>query len=140
MPGPGLITASPLTEGGGEGRTLRVLVVEDSYLTARSVARMLEGIGAEIVGPAPSVAKAIALIELKGCDAAVLDINLGDETVEAVAVRLESEGRPYFFISGYASPKTLLTDPRFRNRRLVSKPVQPEELNRAVEEEFGVGN
>ena len=98
-------------------RHMRVLVVEDSYLAARSLARMLQDLGAEVVGPAPSVQAAMSLIESKGCDAAVLDINLGSETVEPIARRLDDEGRPYFFISGYASPKTMLADPRFASRR-----------------------
>ncbi len=119
-------------------RALRVLIVEDSYLTARSLARMIEELGAEVVGPAPSVAAALALLDQVSCDAAVLDINLGDETVEAVALRLEQTGRPYFFVSGYASPKTLLLDPRFRSRRLLAKPIEPELLSQAIEDEFPV--
>ena len=119
-------------------RHMRVLVVEDSYLAARSLARMRQDLGAEVVGPAPSVQAAMSLIESKGCDAAVLDINLGSETVEPIARRLDDEGRPYFFISGYASPKTMLADPRFASRRLLSKPVEPVLLNRAVAEEFGL--
>lgn len=119
-------------------RALRVLIVEDSYLTARSLARMIEDLGAEVVGPAPSVASALELLDQVPCDAAVLDINLGDETVEPVATRLEQTGRPFFFVSGYASPKALLQDPRFRGRRLLAKPIEPELLSRAVEEEFPV--
>lgn len=119
-------------------RALRVLIVEDSYLTARSLARMIEDLGAEVVGPAPSVASALQLLDQVPCDAAVLDINLGDETVEPVAMRLEQTGRPFFFVSGYASPKTLLQDPRFRGRRLLAKPIEPELLSRALEEEFPV--
>lgn len=118
------------------GRALRILIVEDSYLTARSIARMLQDIGAEIVGPAPSVASAMSLMDHEGCDAAVLDINLGNETVELVAKRLQNEGRPYFFVSGYASPKTMLLDPIFKGRRLLAKPVEPVTLSRAVAEEF----
>ncbi len=121
-------------------RALRVLIVEDSYLTARSISKMLQDLGAEIVGPAPSVASAIDLMDHERYDAAVLDINLGNETVETVAKRLELEGCPYFFVSGYASPKAMLQDPAFKNRRLLSKPVEPVVLGRAVAEEFRTQN
>lgn len=119
------------------GRAMRVLIVEDSYLTAQSLARLLQDLGAEIVGPAPSVSKAMALLDEKGCDAAVLDINLGNETVEPVAHRLQQSGRPFFFVSGYASPKTMLNAPEFLDKRLLAKPIEPAALIQTVAEEFG---
>ena len=113
---------------------LRVLVVEDSFMTARLLVRMIEDAGAEVVGPAPSVSRALALLDERECDAAILDINLGNETVEPVAQRLDDLGRPFFFVSGYASPK--LIDPRFKARRLLAKPVDPATLQRAMNEAF----
>jgi ActR/RegA family two-component response regulator len=64
-------------------RGRRLLVVEDEYLIAVSLARSLEGDGAEVVGPAGSVRDALALVEAEGdrLDGAVLDINLRDERV-----------------------------------------------------------
>jgi CheY-like chemotaxis protein len=101
-------------------------------MTARRLARMIEDVGATVLGPAPSVQKALELLDSQHCDAALLDINLGNETVQRVAERLENEGCPYVFVSGYASPKTLLDDPRFKAKRLISKPVEPLVLREVV--------
>ena len=65
----------------------RVLVVEDEFLVALDIAQQITEAGFEVVGPANSVAKAIALIDELGCDVAVLDVNLGHETAEPIAHR-----------------------------------------------------
>jgi len=112
------------------GEARRVLVVEDSFMTARSIVRLLEDLGVKVVGPASSVQKAMVLLDTTRIDAAVLDINLGNETVEAVAQRLDAEGVPFVFVSGYSSPRLL--NPAFKSRLLVSKPVDPTLFRRAV--------
>ncbi len=59
-------------------RDRRILVVEDEFLIAMSLQDALENAGAVVVGPAPSVEKAIKQIESEPhIDAAVLDVNLG---------------------------------------------------------------
>jgi len=62
---------------------IRVLVVEDEAIIAIDIAEQLSRAGFQVVGPAPSVAKALKLIADVGCDVAVLDLNLRDETAEA---------------------------------------------------------
>jgi DNA-binding response OmpR family regulator len=78
----------------------RVLVVEDEAILAIDIAGQLTDAGFEIVGPAPSVAKALRLIEEVGCDIAVLDFNLRDETAEPLACELQARGTPFLFMSG----------------------------------------
>jgi two-component SAPR family response regulator len=120
----------------GVRKALRILVVEDSFMTARSLTRMLQEFGEEVLGPVPSVKRAMELLDLGGCDAAVLDINLGSETSEAIANRLEMAGLPFFFVSGYASPKSMLLDERYRKRRLIAKPVEPIIFQETIQTEF----
>ena len=84
----------------------RVLVVEDEALVAMLVADELRGAGAEVVGPAPSVADALRLVEAAaaadgGISAAVLDINLDGRHVRPVADRLAALGVPFLFATGY---------------------------------------
>ena len=38
-----------------------------------------------------------------GCDVAVLDVNLGNETAEPVARELRARGTPFVVLSGYSS-------------------------------------
>jgi CheY-like chemotaxis protein len=79
----------------------RVLVVEDDYLIAMLVTEWLEAAGADVVGPAPTVEKALALIETDVVDAAILDVNLGyGRTVYPVADKLSAIGVPYMFATG----------------------------------------
>jgi DNA-binding response OmpR family regulator len=83
----------------------RVLVVEDEALVAMLVAEELSDAGAEVVGPAFSVNKALGLIECAAADgglsAAVLDINLGGAAVSPVADCLAALGVPFVYATGY---------------------------------------
>lgn len=80
----------------------RILVVEDDYHVAHSLALALEADGAEIVGPAGTVKAALELIARGGrIDGAVLDINLHGEMVYPVADALHQQGVPFVFTTGY---------------------------------------
>jgi hypothetical protein len=61
-----------------------------------------QGAGFDVVGPVRNVEAALGLLERLGCDAAVLDINLGRETSEAVAIELASNNTPFVTLSGYS--------------------------------------
>jgi CheY-like chemotaxis protein len=81
----------------------RVLLVEDEGLIAAMVSDMLEDLGAEVVGPAASIAQAIALAETRGLSAAVLDINIRGASIDPVAERLAARGIPFLFATGYGT-------------------------------------
>jgi len=65
----------------------------------------LRDAGAEVVGPAPTVADALRLVEVAAKDgrlsAAVLDVNLQGRAVAPVADRLAALGVPFVFATGY---------------------------------------
>ena len=83
-------------------RNRRILVVEDEYLLAQDLARELEDLGAEVLGPVPSVEEALALLDAEAPpDAAILDVNLGGEMVFPVAEALRERGVPFLFATGY---------------------------------------
>lgn len=109
---------------------LRVLVVEDSFLAAASISRMLADLNCRVVGPVSTVEKAIAQISAETCDAAVLDINLSGETSEPIAEVLAERSVPYFFVTGYASP--MLLSPRQRSHPRIHKPIAEVELRDAL--------
>ena len=58
----------------------RILVVEDAALIAVDLSEMLNKAGLEVVRPAGIVAEALRLVSTEGCDAAILDVNLGGAT------------------------------------------------------------
>ncbi len=82
-------------------RGRRILVVEDEALVAMLVEDALLDAGARIIGPAATVAEALALLEAELPEAAVLDLNLSGETSAPVADALVQQGVPFLVASGY---------------------------------------
>jgi DNA-binding response OmpR family regulator len=99
-----------------------ILVVEDDYLIAQEVSRSLTQAGAVVVGPVPSVAKALRLFEKQPrIDAAVLDVNLGSENSFPVAEALREMKVPFLFSTGYNSSDIT---PEWRHVTVTMKPLQ----------------
>ena len=103
----------------------RVLVVEDDALLALDVAEQLREAGLEVVGPATSVAAALRLIDSSGCDVALLDVNLGDETAEPIATELRARGVPFVVLSGYSREQH---PPGLHGAPVLLKPARSQEL------------
>jgi DNA-binding response OmpR family regulator len=107
----------------------RVLVVEDEFFIAFDISQQLADKGFEVVGPAPSVSKALKLVAEPGCDVAILDVNLGGETSEAVAHKLQESRKPFVVLSGYSAEDKL---PWFGSAPVLPKPLRMEDLVAAL--------
>ncbi|MFW5661426.1 MAG: PAS domain-containing protein, partial [Oceanicaulis sp.] len=108
----------------------RVLIVEDAALIAADLAFALTDAGYEVLGPAPTGRDALAVIERGGCDLAVLDIDLGDQTSEAVAEALNARATPYVVVTGLTPerrPEAMAAAPA------LSKPVDHHVLTRTLQ-------
>lgn len=77
-----------------------VLVVEDEPLIAMLIAEWLGELGHEAVGPAASVTEGMKLLEARGFDAALLDVNLGSERSDAIADILAERKIPFALMTG----------------------------------------
>jgi CheY-like chemotaxis protein len=109
-------------------RQRRILVVEDEYLIAMSLQDALENAGSIVLGPAPSVDKAIKTIDSEAhIDAAVVDVNLGGMLAYPVADMLIARRIPFIFTSGYE-------DNVLQNRYAQVKNCPKPSLFRAIEE------
>ena len=117
---------------GIEGR--RILVVEDEYLIARDIARTLESLGCEVVGPVGSVREAMAQTRDGHFDGAILDINVGGEPVYPVADALAEEGVPVIFSTGYEG---WVVEDRYRDAPRLQKPFTPHRLSAIITDLFG---
>jgi len=106
--------------------TRHILVVEDDFTIASNLTKSLEKLGASIIGPANSVASAMALIESAAkLDAAVLDIHLGSQKVFLVPQALLARGVPFVFTTGYSQASL----PRaFAKQDLCEKPINTRAL------------
>jgi DNA-binding response OmpR family regulator len=80
--------------------TARILIVEDESLIADLLQEMLEDLDCQVVGPAATVADAIAAIEAAKVDAGILDLVLKGERCEPVAAALRARGIPFVFATG----------------------------------------
>jgi len=108
----------------------RVLVVEDNYFVADEMRATLEEQGAAVVGPAPTVVRALGLLEQAGPpDAAVLDINVRGDLSYPVVDALRARGVPFVFVSAYEPWEV---PERYRNVTFCGKPAIPEQVTRAL--------
>jgi two-component sensor histidine kinase/CheY-like chemotaxis protein len=108
----------------------RFLIVEDEPLVALDIADTLVSAGAEVIGSFGSAKEALAAIESRQMDAALLDGNLHGQPVDEIAVALTRRNVPFVFVTGYgreALPKA------FRNVGILSKPFgQPQLIEAAA--------
>jgi len=107
--------------------TPRVLLVEDEALVGMMIQDTMSDCGFQIVGPVCTMADALKAARDDDFDAAILDINLGDELVYPVADILVERGVPFIFVTGYDADGV---DRRFRDVPVLQKPVEQEMLQR----------
>jgi DNA-binding LytR/AlgR family response regulator len=104
----------------------RVLIVEDDYIVARSLLRLLKLWGAAIVGPAPTVKSALSLLQATpNIDFGFLDINLRGEKAFPVADALIGRGVPFAFTTGYSDS---VVPEKYRSVAVFRKPYDPNEI------------
>lgn len=78
-----------------------VLVVEDEMMVAWMLEDQLAELGCTVVGPAATIAQALAMIDAETIDIALLDVNLNGEMSYPVADALTQRGVPFVFSTGY---------------------------------------
>ena len=79
----------------------RILIVEDEYFIADELKKVFADGGAVVVGPVPTLDRAVDMVGSERIDLAVLDINLRGLSVFPVADALQSRGIPFVFATGY---------------------------------------
>jgi DNA-binding response OmpR family regulator len=114
-------------------REPKILIVEDDYLIAALIERILISARYVVIGPIPRLFEALEEARQENFDAAILDINLNGERVYPVAEMLSKRNLPYLFITGY-SDRDLPAE--FSGRPRISKPFNSEELLGALSNLF----
>jgi len=97
---------------------------------AAEIAETVVNAGFEVVGPAENVDEALKTLDREGCDAAVLDVKLGEETAETIAVELAARDTPFVVVSGRARseiPEVLRDAPN------LAKPLRARDLEAELE-------
>jgi DNA-binding NtrC family response regulator len=97
----------------------RILVIEDEFLVGLEIHSVLTEAGFGVVGPATTVPAALKHISQGDFDAALVDANLGGDSIEGVTAALADRGTPFVLLTGY-SRKSL--PPQLANVPLIEKP------------------
>lgn len=105
-----------------------ILLVEDEALIAMEIEMSLETFGANVYGPVPDLAEAVAAAETRRFDAAVLDIDLGGDDVFPVARILQRRRVPFLFHTGHGLRRELEQD--FPEVPVCKKPMRGDQLAR----------
>jgi CheY-like chemotaxis protein len=105
---------------------LGVLVLEDETMVAMLLEDMLGDLGCHVVGPVATVAGALALLDQRQVDAALLDVNLSyGQSGYPVAEALARRAIPFAFVTGYGA-STL--NPAYHDRPTLQKPFHASAL------------
>jgi CheY-like chemotaxis protein len=105
---------------------LTILVLEDETMVAMLLEDMLGDLGCRVVGPVATVDAALAKLQERAVDAALLDVNLSyGQSGYPVAEALAARNIPFAFVTGYGAG-TL--HPEFRSRPTLQKPFHTSAL------------
>jgi DNA-binding response OmpR family regulator len=107
-----------------------IFLVEDEALIRMMLADMIEELGHRVVAEAGNLPDAQALAETTNFDLAILDINLGGQTIEPVAEIIDKRGLPFLFLSGYKSDSRPTA---FAHRPALIKPATLSQLDAAIQ-------
>lgn len=108
----------------------RVLVVEDEFFIAQEIADELAAANIEVLGPCPTVQKALALLDNNHCDAAILDVSLRNENSMAVVQALNDRGIAFIVLTGFSQaqlPQEIASAP------VLTKPLNAQALIRELQ-------
>ena len=102
----------------------RVLIVEDDAMIGMMMREILSEHGLFAVGPCCTVAEALAASGGE-FDCAILDLNLGGDSVYPVAASLVERNIPFAFVTGYGRESI---DSKFAQVPVLQKPITREGL------------
>ncbi len=113
----------------------KILIVEDEMISAAALRNDLKDVGYDVCALASTGEKAIQIAETEHPDVVLMDVRLRGEMtgIEASRGIFSRMGAPSIFMSGYSSEaiKEMIKDNE--PFRLISKPVEAEEVKEAIE-------
>jgi response regulator of citrate/malate metabolism len=113
------------------GKQFKVLIVEDEFMVAMSLRRLVISRGYEVLGPAATVSAALSVLKASRPDACILDVTLRDEQSQRVALALKHMQVPFLLSSAHKDELTQ-RDPAFIGIMNIGKPVVDHQLMLAL--------
>lgn len=108
----------------------KILVVEDSYLTAEAVCDMVVKYGCDVAGAVGRVDTGVQFLREHDIDGAVVDIDLHGTTSFPICEQLRKRDIPFIFLTGY--DRDYAVPEEFRSTPWLYKPVDHREFERAL--------
>jgi len=115
-------------------RKAAIFLVEDEALIRMMIIGMLDELGHSVVAEAGNIQEGTVLAETAEFDVALLDINVGGESIVPIAEIVRGRGLPFLFITGYA--QIGLSEP-FVEQPVLQKPFVITSLADAIEKVLG---
>lgn len=109
---------------------LKILVVEDEAIVSFMIEQVLSDLGCSAVWLAASIEEAEDVLNRNQPDMAILDVNVGGDLVFPIAQRLERDGIPFVFTTGYGRSGLLQS---WLHCKVVHKPYDVEMLLAALD-------
>lgn len=111
----------------------RVLLVEDDFLQAADLARLMSALECKIIGPVARLEAALELVARKAIDGAIIDMMLAGKSAVPLLMLLESRKVPAIVTTAFGRDAV----PRqFRHIPCLSKPINLVRLITSMEAMF----
>jgi CheY-like chemotaxis protein len=108
----------------------KILVVEDSYLTAAAVCDMVVKYGYDVAGTVGRVETGLQFVREHMVDGAVVDIDLQGRSSFPICEQLKKRDIPFLFLTGYDRPYPIPDE--FKTAPWLQKPVDDREFGIAL--------
>lgn len=114
---------------------LKILVVEDEYITQKTICNYLTEIGYEVIGTAMDAIKAIEILNTKTIDFAILDITIkGEKNGIWIGNYLsENFNIPHLYLTAYSDTETIKNALETKPTGYLVKPFQKHDLFTSIE-------
>ena len=119
----------------GEMKKIKVLIVEDEFITLDTLRDELEDLGYEIAGDAMKAEEALAILEQGETDIAILDIHLkGSQSGIWLAKQIRQRYNiPFIFLSAFSDRATIAEAAEVQPSSYLVKPFTQVDLYTAIE-------
>ena len=116
-------------------KSQKILIVEDNFLVADTIAEALIDSGYEVVGPAPTLSAGLELATDAELDGALLDVDLAGRPCFPIAAVLVERKVPFLFLTGYHDASVI--PPDLRSAWRLTKPFHLADLGAVAAKAFG---
>ncbi len=120
-------------------RQLKILIVEDEILTAKSLSNDLKKLGVETLDPIPKGETAVEIALKEKPDLILMDIRLAGKMdgIEAARIIKEKAKIPILFMTGYATDHIKVKTQGVDCIEFLEKPITVSQLRPIIEDFLG---